>query len=129
MEQSILNSTKKVLGISDDDPSFDLDIMTHTNSAFSTLTDIGVGPEEGFAIEDEDAEWEDFLSDDVVKLSKVKTYVYLKVRMLFDPPASSYVLDSLQRQLTEQEWRLSVNREATGWANPNPPPQNSELST
>lgn len=125
MEQSILKSTKKTLGIGDDDPSFDLDIITHINSAFSTLHDMGVGPEEGFAIEDEDPEWGEFL-DDTIKLSKVKTVVFLRTRLLFDPPTSSFLLDSIQRQLQEAEWRLNVNREETAWVDPDPP---TELST
>jgi hypothetical protein len=122
MEQSILKSTKKVLGVSDDDPSFDLDIITHINSAFSTLNDLGVGPPMGFAIEDDTTEWAAYLPDeeDAVKLAKVKTVVYLRVRLLFDPPTVSYVLDAAQRQLLEAEWRLNVNREETEWVDPDP---------
>src|SRR4051794_12354086 len=88
MEQSILNSTKKNLGIGDDDTSFDLDIITHINSAFSILNDLGVGPEEGFVIEDEDTEWDEFLPNEIVRLSKVKTCVFLRTKLLFDPPTS-----------------------------------------
>lgn len=121
MEQSILKSTKKVLQIGDDDESFDLDIMTHINSAFSTLHDLGVGPEEGFTIEDEYVEWETYLPDDPIKLSKVKTCVYLRTRLLFDPPATTYHLNAAQEQLREVEWRLSANREAIDWVDPDPP--------
>jgi hypothetical protein len=121
MEPSILKSTKKILGIGPDDTSFDLDIITHINSEFSTLTDLGVGPEGGFAIEDETAEWESYLADDLVKLSKVKECVYLRVRLLFDPPTASYLLDAVKEQLREAEWRLSTNREATEWVDPDPP--------
>jgi hypothetical protein len=127
MEQSILKSTKKVLGVGDGDTSFDLDIMMHINSAFSILTDMGVGPEEGFAIEDDDSEWEEFL-DDPVKLNKVKTYVFLRTKLLFDPPAVSYVLDSTQRLIQELEWRINVNRESEDWKDPIPPvPVDPEL--
>src|SRR3954465_199526 len=120
MEQSILNSTKKILNVNPDDDSFDLDIITHINSAFSVLTDLGVGPVEGFAIEDDTAEWETYLPDDLVKLSKVKTCVHLRTRLLFDPPTSSYLLEAVKGQLQEAEWRLSANREATGWTDPDP---------
>jgi len=121
MEQSILKSTKKVLNVGDDDTSFDLDILTHINSAFSNLTDLGVGPAGGFVIEDDTTEWSAYLADDPVKLSKVKTVVYLRVRLLFDPPTVSYLLDAMKQQLQEAEWRLNVNREETEWVDPMPP--------
>jgi hypothetical protein len=121
MEQSILKSTKKILGVGDDDPSFDLDIITHINSAFSTLTDLGVGPEAGFVIEDDTAQWPSYLDGDPVKLSKIKTCVYLRVKLLFDPPTVAYLLDSTKQLLQENEWRLSVNREAGSWTDPTPP--------
>ena len=121
MEQSILKSTKKVLGVGPDDTSFDLDIITYINSSFSTLTDLGVGPEGGFVIEDEAPEWADFLANDQVKLSKIKTCVFLRAKLLFDPPTSSYLLDAAKEQLREQEWRLNTNREATEWVDPDPP--------
>jgi hypothetical protein len=121
MEQNILKSTKKILGVPDDDPSFDLDIITHINSAFSTLTDLGVGPEDGFALEDGFEEWGAYLVDDPVKLSKVKTVVHLRARLLFDPPNSGFLLDAIKTQLQEAEWRLNTNREATDWVDPDPP--------
>jgi hypothetical protein len=121
MEQSILKSTKKILGIGDDDTSFDLDIITHINSAFSVLHDLGVGPEEGFVIEDDTAEWDSFLADDPVKMGKIKTSVWLRTRLLFDPPTSGFLLESTKEQLREQEWRLVTNREATEWVDPDPP--------
>jgi hypothetical protein len=119
MEQSILTSTKKVLQIGPDDESFDLDIMTHINSAFSTLHDLGVGPIEGFVIEDETAEWNSFLENDPVQLSQVKTFVYLHSRMLFDPPTTSFVQTSIEKQLEEVVWRLNVRREGREWVDPN----------
>jgi hypothetical protein len=122
MEQSILKSIKKVLNVEDDDPSFDLDILTHINSAFSNLTDLGVGPPMGFVIQDDTATWDDYLPDeeDQVKLSKVKTIIFLRVRLLFDPPTVSYLLDAAKQQLLEAEWRLNVNREETEWVDPDP---------
>lgn len=122
MEQSILTSTKKVLQIAPDDPSFDLDITMHINSAFSDLHDIGVGPEDGFAIEDAETDWAAFVPDEEkVRQNRVKTYIYLKVRLLFDPPATTYHLSAAQEQLKELEWRLSVGRESEDWVDPDPP--------
>lgn len=121
MEESILKSTKKVLGIGPDDASFDPDVIQHINSAFSNLTQLGVGPETGFDIEDEDAEWADIGVDFVAILSEVKTVVYLSTRLLFDPPATSYHLAALQDQIREHEWRISTMREATDWVDPDPP--------
>lgn len=120
MEQSILKSTKKVLQIGLDDTSFDLDVMTHINSAFSTLTDLGVGDQEGFAIEDDTAEWADFLANDLVKLSKVKTFVFLHTRLLFDPPNTSFLLESMSKQKEESLWRINANQEESSWVNPDP---------
>jgi hypothetical protein len=126
MEQSILKSTKKVLNVGVDDASFDLDIITHINTAFSILTDLGVGPLSGFVIEDEETVWEDYFPNEddpaklKVQLSKVKTVVFLRTRLLFDPPTVSYLLDSTKEQLREAEWRLNVNREESEWVDPAP---------
>lgn len=121
MEQSILKSTKKILNIELDDTSFDLDIITHINTAFSVLHDLGVGPEDGFAIEDETEAWDSYLVDDLIKLNKVKPIVWLRARLLFDPPTSAFLLEAAKEQLREQEWRLNTNREATEWVDPAPP--------
>ena len=107
METSILTSIKKLLGVAEDYTEFDEDIMTHINSVFLNLTQLGVGPEEGFMIEDNAAEWEDFINNSV-QLQAVKTYVYLKVKLLFDPPLSSSVTESFNRMIAELEWRLNV---------------------
>lgn len=119
MEQSILISTKKVLGIAADYTAFDLDIITHINTAFSTLTQLGVGPAAGFMIEDETPVWADFFMDDL-QYNAVKSYVFLKVRQLFDPPQTSYLIAATERQIQELEWRLNVHREETGWVDPDP---------
>lgn len=121
MGQSILTSTKKILGIAEDYTAFDLDITTHINSAFSTLAQLGVGPTNGFMIEDKDDEWEDFLDTDDPQYNSVKSYLYLKVRQLFDPPTTSYLITAFEKQIQELEWRLNVLREETGWTDPNPP--------
>ena len=119
MEQSILTSTKKILGVGETDTSFDLDIITHINTAFSTLTQLGVGPVDGFMIEDADAEWDEFIGEDS-RYQSVKSYVFLRVRQLFDPPTTSYLIDAVNKQINELEWRLNVNRERTDWVDPNP---------
>lgn len=104
--ESILDSIKKLLGPSGID-HFDTDIIMHINTAFMVLNQLGVGPSEGFSIKDNTAKWSDFLSDET-KLEAVKTYIYLKVRLVFDPPNSSSVIESINRQIAEYEWRLNV---------------------
>ena len=104
---SILTSIKKLLGIAEEYTQFDEDIIMHINTVFLNLTQLGVGPEEGFAIEDDVASWEDFINDNT-QLQAVKTYVYLKVKLLFDPPLSSSVIESMNRMIAELEWRLNV---------------------
>ena len=124
MEQSILKSTKKILGVAEDYTVFDLDIITHINSAFSTLTQLGVGPTVGFMIDDESEVWDDFIDVDLdPQYNSVKSYVFLKVRQLFDPPQTSYLITAVEKQIQELEYRLNVHREETEWVNPNPPPR------
>jgi hypothetical protein len=127
MEQSILKSTKKILGIAEDYTVFDLDIITHINSAFSTLTQLGVGPSEGFMISDDVAVWEDFIAEDF-QYNSVKSYVFLKTKQLFDPPATSYLISAVAEQIQELEWRLNVHREETGWVDPDPDPLDIEAA-
>lgn len=107
---SILTSTKKVLGIEEDYKAFDVDIIMHINTAFSTLAQLGIGPHDGFSIEDDTPTWSDFLGSDI-RLNPVKSYIFLRVRLLFDPPGTSYLIESLRRQAEEMEWRLSAYRE------------------
>lgn len=104
---SILTSIKKLLGIDEEYTQFDSDIIMHINTAFLNLTQLGVGPAEGFLIEDDSATWGDFIGDSN-QLQAVKTYVYLKVKLLFDPPLSSSVTESINRIISELEWRLNV---------------------
>jgi len=119
VEDSILISVKKVLGIGPEDTAFDEDVIMHVNSAFSTLHQLGHGPDMGFHIEDETAEWDDFSGDPLA--NSIKTYVCLKVRLVFDPPSTSFVLNALEKQITEHEVRLNWVREATEWTDPDPP--------
>ena len=105
MEESILKTIKQLIGCPDDFEQFDLDLIVHINSAFATLTQLGVGPKEGYRITGADNEWSEF-EDDAQKLSLIKDYVYIKTRLLFDPPTSGSLMDSLKEQLKEMEWRL-----------------------
>lgn len=116
---SILNSIKKILSIDPSYKAFDTDIVFHINSVFATLNQLGIGPEAGFMIEDDTTTWDAFLNNDL-KLNFVKQYVYLKVRMIFDPPQTSFVLEAMNRQAEQLEWRISVQREGVSWVNPNP---------
>jgi hypothetical protein len=112
VEESILKSTKKILGLAEDYTPFDLDVITHINAAFSLLNQLGVGPEDGFMIEDDAELWSDFAVP-MNQLNLVKTYVYLKVSILFDPPATSFLIQAKTDQIKEYEWRLNSFRE---WA-------------
>lgn len=105
--ESILTSVKKMLGITEEYDHFDPDIIMHINSVFMILTQLGVGPEDGFFIEDDTATWFDFTKS-ANKLHMVKSYMYLKVRLLFDPPASSVVTECMKKMIDEFEWRLNV---------------------
>ena len=107
MEESILNSIKDLLGPDSDYDVFDNEILIHINMALSVLTQHGVGPSEGFIVTDEDATWKQFLGDSK-DLEMAKTYVYMKVKMAFDPPSSSFVLSGMKEACQEYEWRLMV---------------------
>lgn len=106
--ESILTSIKKLLGIAEEYEHFDNDIIMHINSVFMILTQLGVGPSKGFVITDSSASWDDFLPEGGEKLQAVKTYMYMKVRLMFDPPTSSAVMESMNRMINEFEWRLNV---------------------
>jgi hypothetical protein len=121
LENSILKSTKKILGIAETYDVFDHDIIVHINSVFSTLEQLGIGPDDGFMIEDDTPTWDQFFGTDK-GYNAVKTYVYLRVRRLFDPPATSFHLEALDQQIKELEWRLNVHREHLEWVDPDPDP-------
>jgi hypothetical protein len=110
MFESILLSIKKILGLDPDYTVFDMDLITHINSVFATLNELGIGPDEGFEIVDETTVWNDYLEGDK-RFSSVKTYMYLRVRLLFDPPTMSYLITALKEQIEELEWRINVVRE------------------
>lgn len=141
MADSILTNVKKIIGIVESDTSFDPDIVMHINTVFSVLTQLGIGPTAGFMIEDATPTWDDFLSvkqigqlqadgtvvytDEQLSavnklLNMVKTYVYLRVRLIFDPPQTSFVIESLNKQIEELEVRISMEREGESWVDPMP---------
>lgn len=104
---SILESVKKMLGNGEGYEYFDPDIIMHINSVFSTLHQLGVGPSEGFSIADAESKWTDYVNDPI-QLGFIKPYVFKKVKLAFDPPQSSFVLEALKQQIAEDEWRLNV---------------------
>lgn len=125
MLPSILNTIKRMLNIDDADNAFDTDIITHINAAFMTLKQLGVGPEAGFHIDDHTKNWSEFIDES--RYNEVKTYVYLRVRLLFDPPGTSFHMTAVKEQIQELEWRLREEREGTEWIEPTPPVVMEEL--
>lgn len=119
MTNSILLSTKEKLGVSPQETGFDSQLIDYINGALSTVAQLGIGPPEGYEIVDETNEWDDILVSNR-HLNAVKSYVFLKVRMLFDPPTTGYLVEAMQKQITELEWRLNVYREGTLWVPPTP---------
>ena len=101
-----------MLGITEEYKQFDPDSVMHINSVFMILNQLGVGPSEGFRIDDEYATWDDFISDES-KLDLVKSYMAMKVKLLFDPPQSSVVMEATNRLISEAEWRLNVAAESS----------------
>ena len=110
LNESILNSIKKLLGINTSDIVFDQDIAIHINTVFANLVQMGIGPSNGYTITSENNEWKEFCGDDLPLLNNVKTYVYLKVKLLFDPPQASSLLEAINSQLKEIEWRMYVQK-------------------
>lgn len=104
---SILNSVKKLCGIAEDYDVFDTDIIINTNSVFSMLEQLGVGPKTGFSISDTETTWTDYIPDNVKLRNIVMAYVPLKVRQLFDPPTGA-AAESAVRMISEYEWRINV---------------------
>lgn len=147
MADSILTNVKKIIGIAELDTSFDPDIIMHVNTVLSVLTQLGIGPTDGFMIEDSTPTWDDFLgvrqmkaedspvyTDQILPsadklLNMVKTYVYLRVRLMFDPPQTSFVIESHNEQIRELEVRLNIVREGYAWVDPNPMAATATSST
>lgn len=110
-KDSILISIKKLLGISKDYSVFDQDIIMHINTVFMILNQLGIGPEKGYYIETAEDTWSEFV-DDSENLNAIKSYIYLKVKLLFDPPINGTVMESIKQQISELEWRLNVKKES-----------------
>jgi len=109
---SILDSIKKLLGIEADDTSFDEELIIDINSVFMVLNQLNVGPPEGFSISDNTAEWSDFIGERG-DIGLIKSYVYLKIKLMFDPPQNSFLVNSIDEQCKEFEWRINVQAENT----------------
>lgn len=103
---SILESIKKLLGIPKEYDAFDVDVIMHINTAFAILNQLGLGPEGGYGIEGYDEIWDDYMTS--YNMSMIKTFIYLKVRLAFDPPSSTALIESMQRTLDELTWRLEL---------------------
>lgn len=125
MADSILDSVKNNLGIEEDDTTFDRELITYINGVFTKLTQLGIGPTLekpvtiGYKIEDKEDDWADFLPP-IMLLESVKTFMYLSVRLVFDPPTTSYGITAMKEQIAEIEWRLNVQREEATWTSPLP---------
>lgn len=117
MTESILDNIKKPLGIDASYTAFDQDVIMHINSAINTLHDIGIGPPEGFEITDNSSVWSELLGDNI-RYNSAKTYIYMRVRLAFDPPGTSFAQDALKEQIAELEQRLSMRREMTDYTDP-----------
>lgn len=114
---SILTSIKKLLGIEEEYEHFDPNIVMCINSAFTILTQLGVGPSNGFSISDKESKWSDFI-EDMSKIEAVKTYVHMRVRLLFDPPTNSSLIESINQTIDELEWRLNVAADTSSGGDP-----------
>lgn len=110
---SILTTIKKLLGIMEDYEHFDTDIIIHINTVLSTLRQLGVGPKKGFRIEGKETTWGEFVDSDDLRFEDVKTFIYLKVKLIFDPPAASSAIEAMNRAISELEWRLNATAEST----------------
>jgi hypothetical protein len=117
---SILDDVKKLLGLSPTDTSFDTDVIIHINSVFSIVTQLGLGSDGGIGIVDNTTTWTSLFGNDS-QINDVKSYVFMRVKMLFDPPQTSFAIAAYEKQIQEFEWRLNVRREGQWWTDPNPP--------
>lgn len=111
--ESILTSIKKTLGIDEEYEHFDVDILMHINSVLVAINQLGIGPSTGFIVLDKTQTWAELLGDGYSELQSIQSYMYLKVRLLFDPPSNSFIVESMNRQIGELEWRLNVQVETT----------------
>lgn len=121
--ESILGTIKKMLNVHPDEKHFDQDIIVGINSAFMVLNDLGVGPDNTFYITDDTAVWNDFTRGGN-EMNSIQTVIYLRTRLIFDPPANGFVAEAMERQIDELEWRLRIRSEFMDGVNgPNPEPE------
>ena len=107
MQDSILMTIRKLVCGNPYADHFDTDLLVHINACFSILNQLGVGPENGFVVTDETQSWSSYIADNYI-LNMVKTYVTLKVKKIFDPPLTSSVLEAMDKEISQLEWRLNV---------------------
>ena len=105
---SILNTIKKMLGIDSDDTDFDVDIMIHINSITPNLSQMGIGPTNGYIVTSSEQLWSDYIDSSIINLEGVKTYIYLKTKLIFDPPTNSTTIEAINKNLSELEWRMML---------------------
>ena len=105
---SIVNNIKKLLGIPSDDDSFDIDIITIINSIIPSLSQMGIGPINGFIVTSVDDVWSDYINNSTINLEGVKTYLYLKTKLIFDPPTNSTTVEAIKESIKELEWRTML---------------------
>ena len=107
MQDSILMTIRKLVCGDPYADHFDTDLLVHINACFSILNQLGVGPENGFVVTDETQSWSSYIADNYI-LNMVKTYITLKVKKIFDPPLTSSVLEAMDKEISQLEWRLNV---------------------
>ena len=115
--ESILDTVKQLLGIPIEDESFDIDIKTHINTSTMILSQIGIGPKNGFIVTSKDQLWTDYIDSSTINLEGVKQYIYLKTKTIFDPPTNSTTIDAINKSLSELEWRMQLAVETNNLEN------------
>lgn len=117
MLNSILQSTKQVIGIAQSYTVFDENLIMAINTHLAQLTQLGLGPDEGMQVTDETNLWSEFFGNDKV-LNMARSYIFLNVKLEFDPPATSFAIGAIEKQIEKLEWRLNVHREELSWTDP-----------
>jgi hypothetical protein len=113
VNDSILDTTKLQVKIDPEDDSYDVELTMHINSIFFILTQLGVGPKSGFSISGKEEQWSEFIGPD--QINAVRTYMGLKVKLIFDPPATGPATEAMERQAEQMEWRLNLQMEEVKW--------------
>ena len=116
---SILDDTKKLLGLDSSYTAFDTDVIVHINTVLSIISQLGLGSDGGMSIVDNTVTWTNLFGSDPT-LNYIKSYVFMRVKMMFDPPQTSFAIEAYNNQIKELEWRINVNREDKWWTDPDP---------